>query len=138
MQARLSRWLDRWSIVMARQNGSAIRHAQPKHTAQPFWPPTPPQSGLYMPMASDEANTEANECACSTFVAATEADIPMLAASCSADVEAEDEAAADAETEAVAEIACTSPLPLEPTQPQRLRPDLPPNDLRLKLSRAHC
>ena len=41
---------------------------------------------------------------------------------------AEDEAVADAETEAVAEIA----------QPQRLRPDLPPNDLRLRLSRAHC
>ena len=140
VQARLSRWLDRWSIVMARQNGSAIRHAQPKHTAQPYWPPTPPQSGLYMPMAdpSDEANAEANVCACVTFVAATKAGIPSFAASGGADAEAKDKTAADAETEAVAEIVCASPLPLEPTQPQRLRPDLPPNDLRLKLSRAHC
>ena len=92
---------------MARQNGSAIRHAQPKHTAQPYWPLTPPQSGLYMPMAgpSDEANAEANVCACVTFVAATEAGIPSFAASGGAEAEAEDEAAADAETEAVAEIA---------------------------------
>ena len=83
--------------------------------------------------ASSEANAEANAHACSTFVAATEAGIPSFAASCGADAEA-----GDAETEAVAEIMGASPLPLEPTQPQRLRPDLPPNDLRLKLSRAHC
>ena len=88
--------------------------------------------------SSDEANAEANACACGTFVAATEADIPMLTASGGAGAEAADETAADAETEAVAEIASAPPLPLEPTQPQRLRPDLPPNDLRLRLSRAHC
>ena len=36
------------------------------------------------------------------------------------------------------ELTPASPLPPVPTQPHRLRPDLPPNDLRLKLSRAHC
>ena len=133
VQARLSRWLDRWSIVMARQNGSAVRHAQPKHTATPYWPPVPPQSGLHMPVTSpgSETNAEANAHACSTF----------LAAACGGtEAEAENVTAvdADAEAETAAEITCASPLPPVPTQPHRLRPDLPPNDLRLKLSRAHC
>ena len=84
-----------------------------------------------MASPSDEANAEANAHACDTF----------LAAACGGTkAEAENETAVDADavTETAAEIACASPLLPEPTQPQRLRPDLPPNDLRLKLSRAHC
>ena len=86
-----------------------------------------------MPVTSpgSETNAEANAQACSTF----------LAAACGGTgVGAENETAvdADAETETAAEIACASPLLPVLAQPQRLRPDLPPNDLRLKLSCAHC
>ena len=155
---------------MARQNGSAVRHAQPKQTAKPYWPPIPPKSGLHMPAADSPggaANAEANgACACNMFVATTEASFPVLAAHSGAGAEAETEVAAEAETEAVqAEVACSTPssngfdfeheqgdalyrelrgdAPVEesqpgPTQQRRLRADLPPNDLRLRLSRSHC
>ena len=84
-----------------------------------------------MASPGDEANAEANAHACDTFLAAA-------SGGTNAEAEHETAADADAETETAAEIACASPLLPEPTQPQRLRPDLPPNDLRLKLSRAHC
>lgn len=98
VQARLNRFLDRVSVVMARQNGSSVRLALPRHTVKPYWPPVPPQSGLYAPASaapeSEEAdvgtNAAANVQAADAFMAEAGAngDAPAEAEAVSEEAEA--------------------------------------------------